>query len=372
MYANRMTWSVKLEKRMYFLEKNRRGCRTYGAALDQSLQREITFYQQKAKEHAEHEDFLLALQVNEEEYEKSSLSVYGRRLFLFLPRVPSREKVLPETVLLKYYERKAEEAVAATCADGTQYCPSCNFPALLDKGVSLFSCPNPRCRKESCRKCRVQWKEHAGKSCDQVMERDEIRMRVAFEERMTAARVRKCVKCGTGLVKSEGCNRMWCRCGGYMCYLCREPISGYNHFCQHARSPGAPCRHCRKCSLWTDPTKEGEKELNKKNAETSGKRLGPPPEPVVVAKRPRAAPPPQAVRAPLLVPPRVILPHGQPLPPAPYVPPLLHLPPLNYHPPLNQVINNPNNVDINMPMHYGPPPALLQTPITPHLYSRLL
>ncbi|KAK6312638.1 hypothetical protein J4Q44_G00183020 [Coregonus suidteri] len=65
--------SVKLEKRMYFLEKNRRGCRTYGAALDQSLQREITFYQQKAKEHAEHEDFLLALQVNEEEYEKVQL-----------------------------------------------------------------------------------------------------------------------------------------------------------------------------------------------------------------------------------------------------------------------------------------------------------
>lgn len=27
------------------------------------------------------------------------------------------EKVLPETVLCKYYERQAEEAVAATCAD---------------------------------------------------------------------------------------------------------------------------------------------------------------------------------------------------------------------------------------------------------------
>ncbi|KAM9467296.1 uncharacterized protein ACWYII_008965 [Salvelinus alpinus] len=405
--------SVKLERRMYFLEKNRRGCRTYGAALDPSLHREITFYQQKAKEHAEHEDFLLALQVNEEEYEKdgqliecgcccgefafekmtqcsdghlfckeclvkyaeeavfgsgqSSLSCMEGDCSCSFP-VCELEKVLPETVLCKYYERQAEEAVAASCADELVRCPSCNFPALLDKGVSLFSCPNPRCRKESCRKCRVQWKEHAGKSCDQVMERDEIRMRVAFEERMTAARVRKCVKCGTGLVKSEGCNRMWCRCGGYMCYLCREPISGYNHFCQHARSPGAPCRHCRKCSLWTDPTQdderiiqdiqtEGEKELNKKNAEASGKRVGPPPEPVVVAKRPRAAHPPQAVRAPLLVPPRVILPHRQPLPPAPYVPPLLHLPPLNYHPPLNQVNNNnPNNIDINMPMHYGPPP----------------
>lgn len=442
--------SVKFDKRMYFLENDRRYCRTYNN-LEASLQKELSFYQQKAKEWAEHEDFLLALQVNEDEYKKDGQLIecgccYGEFAFekmtqcsdghLFCKEclikyaqeavfgsgkselscmeggcpcsypVCELEKVLPENILCKYYERQAEEAVAATCADELVRCPFCNFPALLDKDMSLFSCPNPRCRKESCRKCHVQWKQHVGKTCEQVLERDEIRMRVLFEERMTAARVRKCVKCGTGLVKSEGCNRMSCRCGSFMCYLCREPITGYNHFCQHARSPGAPCRHCRKCSLWTDPTqdderiiqeiqKEGEAELNKKSADNSGKRVGPPPEPITDVKRtrvgpapdnppnPLAPPLPQAVQAPLFVPPRARYPQAPPpgrmyhqvimprLPPAPYVPPLQHLPPLNnnnnnnnppHHHHHHHHHNNPpvnphhHNMDVmDLPMHYGPP-----------------
>ncbi|XP_016324184.1 E3 ubiquitin-protein ligase RNF216-like isoform X2 [Sinocyclocheilus anshuiensis] len=405
--------SLKLERKMYFLEKNRRWSRGNETTLEPSLLKELQFYEQKAKEMAEHEDFLLALQVNEEQYQKdgqliecgcccgefafeemtqctdghlfckeclvkyaqeavfgsgrSELSCMDGSCTCSFP-TSELEKVLPENILYKYYERQAEEAVAATCADELVRCPFCNFPALLDKDISLFSCPNPRCRKESCRKCHVVWKEHAGKTCEQVLERDEIRLRVAFEEKMTAARVRKCHKCATGLVKSEGCNRMSCRCGAFMCYLCREPINGYNHFCQHARSPGAPCRHCKKCSLWTDPTqdderiiqeiqKEGEAELNKKTnqSETTGKRVGPPPEPIP-AKRPRVTPQapnaaPQAIRAPLLIP-QVMLPGPQrvflqPIP-APYVPPLPNLPPVNYNP-------RNLNFDFNMPMHYGPP-----------------
>ncbi|KAK2833750.1 hypothetical protein Q5P01_017639 [Channa striata] len=438
--------SVKFDKRMYFLENDRRYCRTYNN-LEASVQKELTFYQQKAKEWAEHEDFLLALQVNEDEYKKDGQLIecgccFGDFAFekmtqcsdghLFCKEclvkyaqeavfgsgrselscmeggcpcsypVCELEKVLPENILCKYYERQAEEAVAATCADELVRCPFCNFPALLDKDMSLFSCPNPRCRKESCRKCHVQWKQHAGKTCEQVLERDEIRIRVLFEERMTAARVRKCIKCGMGLVKSEGCNRMSCRCGSFMCYLCREPITGYNHFCQHARSPGAPCRHCRKCSLWTDPTqdderiiqeiqKEGEAELNKKCSDNSGKRVGPPPEPAADPKRPRVGPvpenppmpnppvpppPPQAVQAPLFVPPQaryapappqariyrhVIMPR---LAPAPYLPPMQHLPPLNNnnnnngHHHHNNPPHNPHHHNMDMmdlPMHYGPP-----------------
>uniref|UniRef100_A0A096M007 Ring finger protein 216 n=1 Tax=Poecilia formosa TaxID=48698 RepID=A0A096M007_POEFO len=403
--------SYKLDRRMYFLENDRRYCRTYNN-LEGSVQKELTFYQQKAKEWAEHEDFLLALQVNEDEYKKDGQLIecgccYGEFAFekmtqcsdghLFCKECLVKyaqeavfgsgkselscmedgcpcsypmcelQKVLPDNILCKYNERQAEEAVAATCADELVRCPFCNFPALLDKDMSLFSCPNPRCRKESCRKCHVQWKQHVGKTCEQVLERDEIRMRVLFEERMTAARVRKCVKCGTGLVKSEGCNRMSCRCGSFMCYLCREPITGYNHFCQHARSPGAPCRHCRKCSLWTDPTqdderiiqeiqKEGEAELSKKCAvlsDNSGKRVGPPPEAIKDSKLPpRAryhppapAPPQGRIYHPIIIP---------RLPPAPYVPPLQHVPPLNNNNNNNQHNHNPPFMDL--PMHYGPPP----------------
>ncbi|XP_056262155.1 E3 ubiquitin-protein ligase RNF216-like isoform X1 [Pseudoliparis swirei] len=166
--------------------------------------------------------------------------------------------------------------------------------------------------QESCRKCHVEWKQHVGKTCEQVLEKDEIRKRQFFEERMTAARVRKCVKCTMGLVKSEGCNLMSCRCSSLMCYLCREQIKGYKHFCQHAHNPGEPCEHCHKCSLWTDPTqdderiirdiqKEGEAELNKKSLDNPGKRVGAPPEPIIEAKRlcvhplhpqPAAPPPP--------------------------------------------------------------------------------
>ncbi|XP_075999043.1 uncharacterized protein rnf216 [Genypterus blacodes] len=438
--------SMKFEKRMYFLENDRRYCRTYNN-LEASVQKELSFYQQKAKEWAEHEDFLLALQVNEDEYKKDGQLIecgccYGEFAFekmtqcsdghLFCKEclvkyaqeavfgfgklelscmdggclcsypVCELEKVLPENILCKYYERQAEEAVAATCADELVRCPFCNFPALLDKEMSLFSCPNPRCRKESCRKCHVQWKQHVGKTCEQVLERDEIRMRVLFEERMTAAWVRKCVKCGTGLVKSEGCNRMSCRCGSFMCYLCREAITGYNHFCQHARSPGAPCRHCRKCSLWTDPTddderiiqeiqREGEAELNKKCADYSGKRVGPPPEPSTDSKRPRVGPPPdnplqpnpppplllpQAIQAPLFVPPPapyapaplpepIFLPR---LAPGPFFPALQQLPPMNNNhnlhqrhrhnhnnPPVNHNRHHHNMDMMDMPMHYGPP-----------------
>ncbi|XP_074960919.1 E3 ubiquitin-protein ligase RNF216 [Phalacrocorax aristotelis] len=416
---------VKIEKRMFFLENKRRHWRSYDKlSLLPPVLLEQEFYEQKVKEMAEHADFLLALQMNEEQYQKDGQMIecrccYGEFAFEELTQcadghlfckeclikyaqeavfgsgkselscmegsctcsfpTSELEKVLPENILCKYYERKAEEEVAAACADELVRCPFCNFPALLDNDVKRFSCPNPRCRKETCRKCQGLWKEHMNLTCEQLAEKDDIKYRTSIEEKMTAARIRKCHKCGTGLIKSEGCNRMSCRCGAQMCYLCRAAINGYDHFCQHPRSPGAPCQDCAKCSLWTDPTeddekiiqeiqKEAEEEQKKKNGENSFKRIGPPAEkPMEKMQRieviPR--PVPQNLHQPRMPPypfmhPPFPLPAVRPMYnniplnigpiPAPYVPPLPNMR-VNYDFPQINV-----QLEHNLPMHFGPQP----------------
>ncbi|KAM5229352.1 E3 ubiquitin-protein ligase RNF216 isoform 1-T1 [Ctenodactylus gundi] len=415
---------IRIEKRMFFLENKRRHCRSYDRrALLPAVQQEQEFYEQKVKEMAEHEDFLLALQMNEEQYQKDGQLIecrccYGEFPFeeltqcadahLFCKECLIRyaqeavfgsgkselscmegsctcsfptselEKVLPQTILYKYYERKAEEEVAAAYADELVRCPSCSFPALLDSDVKRFSCPNPRCRKETCRKCQGLWKEHNGLTCEELAEKDDIKYRTSIEEKMTAARIRKCHKCGTGLIKSEGCNRMSCRCGAQMCYLCRVSINGYDHFCQHPRSPGAPCQECSRCSLWTDPTeddeklieeiqKEAEEEQKRRSGENTFKRIGPPLEkPPEKVQRMEGLPRPVPQNLPPQMPPYAFVQPPFPLPPvrpvfnnfalnmgpvpAPYVPPLPNVR-INYdfapmHVPLEH----------NLPMHFGPQP----------------
>jgi hypothetical protein len=86
-------------------------------------------------------------------------------------------------------------------------------------------------QQASCILCRDP--DHLPLRCEEVEKKTETSHRRHVEELMTKALIRECTKCRTELVKSDGCNKVRCRCGQYMCYVCRKPIEGnYKHFCQ--------------------------------------------------------------------------------------------------------------------------------------------
>ncbi|GAA5968886.1 hypothetical protein JCM11641_000767 [Rhodosporidiobolus odoratus] len=91
-------------------------------------------------------------------------------------------------------------------------------------------------------------------------EKAEESLRLAVEKAMSAAGELRCGRCGVGVVKAGGCNKVTCRCSALYCWACRSPISsseGYRHFCQHFRAEaGAPCTECSKCHLFQETDEE--------------------------------------------------------------------------------------------------------------------
>ena len=57
-------------------------------------------------------------------------------------------------------------------------CPSCNYGAVLDKGMKVFSCED--CGKETCRHCKEDWAEHFGIPCSELEKKDETKVRLAL------------------------------------------------------------------------------------------------------------------------------------------------------------------------------------------------
>jgi TRIAD3 protein (E3 ubiquitin-protein ligase RNF216) len=113
------------------------------------------------------------------------------------------------------------------------------------------------CRFESCRKCGKE--PHIPLRCEEVVQKkrqDEGRLKV--EEAISAAKIRTCPKCKVCFIKSDGCNKMTCSCGVWMCYICSKIIpksTGYGHFCQTAH-----CDHssCNKCRLYSNAEEDDE------------------------------------------------------------------------------------------------------------------
>lgn len=159
------------------------------------------------------------------------------------------EKALPEKVLRKYDELQFQVTIERAGLSDVVTCPQCNFQAALDSSVTVFSCPVEDCRYESCRKCGEA--SHIPLRCEEVEKQDETKGRLTVEEAISNAKIRKCPKCAKGFIKDDGCNKIRCGCGTFVCYICNAKIKDYSHFCQtpHCQHTGSSCKG--KCPLFT-------------------------------------------------------------------------------------------------------------------------
>ena len=142
-------------------------------------------------------------------------------------------KTLDEKVLKKYNELQFAAVLEGMTDIGR--CPKCHFIAVPDPQwpATLFHCPE--CNHKSCRECGEEY--HPNIRCDQVESKTEADGRTKVEEAMTLAMVRTCPRpmCRKKFLKNDGCNKMTCSCGCYICYVCRKEIPhnvSYTHFCQ--------------------------------------------------------------------------------------------------------------------------------------------
>ena len=135
---------------------------------------------------------------------------------------------------------------------GQVRCPQCSMVYEATGTVEAeptFNCPG--CKFEFCRRCDMA--RHPGTACETTNQTNE---RLSSEELASLAAMTKCPDCPARFVKEHGCNKMTCRCGAIVCFVCGDKIPksvGYKHYCQHPTDPGAPCpENCGKCSLWKE------------------------------------------------------------------------------------------------------------------------
>ncbi|KAF8575225.1 hypothetical protein K439DRAFT_1370428 [Ramaria rubella] len=168
-------------------------------------------------------------------------------------------RFLPEKLLALYHRLKQQKEIAAAGLEGLEECPFCEYKVVIENAEEkLFRCESTDCGIVSCRACKKE--DHLPKSCKEVEEDKHLSIRHAIEEAMTKALMRNCPKCAKGFVKEHGCNKMTCpNCGTLSCYICRQVISGYEHFGNPPPYTGP--QDPNKCNLWDPIEQRGNNEV---------------------------------------------------------------------------------------------------------------
>ena len=166
-------------------------------------------------------------------------------------------KALTTSMYSKLQDAMASDALKAAQLENTVKCYSCSLIVEMPEEAGIvMNCQ--RCCKETCRLCGEE--SHVPLKCSEVEKSGSKNIRVQVEEAMTKARVRECHSCKARFYKVEGCNKMACVCGCFICYICRADITKekYAHFCQ---TPHCTHETCGKCVLFTDSVTDDRKAM---------------------------------------------------------------------------------------------------------------
>jgi len=165
-------------------------------------------------------------------------------------------RALKPNVLSKLIQKRQAVEVEKAEVENVVACPYCPYLTIMDNVADkVLVCKNPECGRESCRLCKEP--NHIPLRCEEVEKGEETRKKI--EEKLTEAMLRECVKCGYKFFKEEGCNKMTCRCGAKMCYLCKKEVKDYSHFYGQGGTPTAT----KTCPLFSDIKKIHQMELAK-------------------------------------------------------------------------------------------------------------
>lgn len=175
------------------------------------------------------------------------------------------ERAVPAHQLQKIFARLADLDIKKAGLENIHQCPHCDYQMeISNPDEKLFVCRNPECGMETCLLCKEP--NHIPLRCEEVEKKDVTDYRKKVEEAMTESLIRTCPKCKSKFFKAEGCNKMTCSCGAYVCYVCRMLIThkdGYSHFCSHDRNPRefGKCAECGKCFLFLKNTEQADQQL---------------------------------------------------------------------------------------------------------------
>ncbi|XP_071445941.1 uncharacterized protein [Hetaerina americana] len=153
--------------------------------------------------------------------------------------LPTLQGILAPSIFGKLVMRLQAEEVNAAGIEGLETCPSCPYSTIPAPEDKVFKCLNPECMKETCRSCKEP--SHIPLKCEEVEKNEEVQARTYIENKMTEALIRTCWKCSRKFIKESGCNKMTCTCGALMCYICRKPVTGYQHFNPYKDRPSNLC-----------------------------------------------------------------------------------------------------------------------------------